>query len=131
MSREIKNKLFSSILNTQYPHLSLFVVSIRTWSFYRVKFLKIPVPRATFLRVFLSSMYSIGLSQPLSVKKIPFVTQISGQPLGALLSLSAGALIYVGATHLLPEAEDDQKKYSILALAAGVMAAVVIVALKP
>ena len=76
-------------------------------------------------------MYSIGLSQPLSVKKIPFVTQISGQPLGALLSLSAGALIYVGATHLLPEAEDDQKKYSILALAAGVMAAVVIVALKP
>lgn len=61
----------------------------------------------------------------------PFIYRISDQALGALLSLSAGALIYVGATHLLPEAEDDRKKYSILALAAGVCAAVLIVASKP
>ncbi|MFO7912013.1 MAG: ZIP family metal transporter [Desulfotignum sp.] len=78
------------------------------------------------------SFLAAALTTPLGMLvSYPFVTQISGQPLGALLSLSAGALIYVGATHLLPEAEDDQKKYSILALTAGVMAAVVIVALKP
>jgi hypothetical protein len=42
MSSEIKNKLFSSqlnthnsILNTQYSQLSLLVVSIRTWGLYR------------------------------------------------------------------------------------------------
>jgi len=77
------------------------------------------------------SFLAAALTTPLGMLvSYPFVSQISGQPLGALLSLSAGALIYVGATHLLPEAEDDQKKYSILALAAGVMAAVLIVAFK-
>jgi zinc transporter ZupT len=47
--------------------------------------------------------------------------------LGALLSLSAGALIYVGATHLLPQAEQENKKYSLVALAGGVLVAVAIV----
>jgi ZIP family zinc transporter len=47
-----------------------------------------------------------------------------------LLSLSAGALVYVGATHLLPRAEQEKKKYSLVALAGGVLVAVVIVASK-
>ncbi len=34
MSSEIKNKLFSSQLNTHNSQLSLFVVSIKTWRFY-------------------------------------------------------------------------------------------------
>jgi zinc transporter ZupT len=44
-----------------------------------------------------------------------------------LLAISAGALVYVGASHLLPEVERENKRYSILALAAGVLVAVVII----
>jgi len=43
------------------------------------------------------------------------------------LAFSAGALVYVGATHLLPQAETEHKKYSLFALGAGVLVALVIV----
>jgi len=57
----------------------------------------------------------------------PFISRIDKPLLGALLAFSAGALIYVGATHLLPQAEKEQKKYSLFALLAGILVAVVIV----
>lgn len=57
----------------------------------------------------------------------PMVTAIDQPALGLLLSLSAGALVYVGATHLLPRAEQERKRYSLVALAGGVVVAVVIV----
>jgi zinc and cadmium transporter len=57
----------------------------------------------------------------------PLVSQIGRPLLGSLLSLSAGALIYVGATHLLPRAEQEHKRFSLVALAGGVLVAVVIV----
>ena len=57
----------------------------------------------------------------------PFIRQIEPTTLGGLLSLSAGALIYVGATHLLPRAEQENKKFSLVALAGGVLVAVIIV----
>ncbi len=57
----------------------------------------------------------------------PIISKIDQSTLGALLSLSAGALVYVGATHLLPRAEQEQKKFSLVALAGGVLVAVVIV----
>ncbi len=57
----------------------------------------------------------------------PFIKNLTDPILGILLSLSAGALIYVGATHLLPEVEKENKKYSLLALAAGIMVAFVII----
>ncbi len=60
----------------------------------------------------------------------PMITAIDDHMLGALLSLSAGALVYVGATHLLPRAEQENKKYSLVALAGGVLVALVIVASK-
>jgi zinc transporter ZupT len=44
-----------------------------------------------------------------------------------LLAISAGALVYVGASHLLPEVERENKRYSILALATGVLVAIVII----
>jgi len=50
----------------------------------------------------------------------PFVSQLAGPPLGNLLALSAGALIYVGASHLLPEADRDRKRYNLLAFLGGV-----------
>ncbi len=60
----------------------------------------------------------------------PFISAIERQTLGALLALSAGALIYVGATHLLPKAEQEHRKFSFVALAGGVLVAVIIVASK-
>jgi zinc transporter ZupT len=60
----------------------------------------------------------------------PIIREIESETLGALLSLSAGALVYVGATHLLPRAEQEKKKYSLVALAGGVLVAVIIVASK-
>jgi len=60
----------------------------------------------------------------------PLVSTIDRQTLGALLSLSAGALVYVGATHLLPRAEQERRRFSLVALAGGVLVAVIIVASK-
>lgn len=57
----------------------------------------------------------------------PFISAIQQEMLGALLSLSAGALLYVGATHLLPKADQEHKKYSLVALAGGVLVAMIIV----
>jgi hypothetical protein len=45
----------------------------------------------------------------------------------SLLALSSGALVYVGATHLLPQAEKEQRRYSLCALGAGILVAVIIV----
>jgi zinc transporter ZupT len=60
----------------------------------------------------------------------PMVSAIDQPTLGRLLSVSAGALVYVGATHLLPRAEQEHGRYSLVALAGGILVAVVIVASK-
>jgi zinc and cadmium transporter len=57
----------------------------------------------------------------------PVISQIDRHTLGSLLSLSAGALVYVGATHLLPRAEQEHKRFSLVALAGGVLVAVIMV----
>jgi zinc transporter ZupT len=43
------------------------------------------------------------------------------------LAISAGALVYVGSTHLLPKAEQEHKKFSLVVLGAGVLVAFIIV----
>ena len=69
-----------------------------------------------------------SLTTPLGMLvSYPFISQIDKPMLGILLSLSAGALIYVGATHLLPQAEKEHRKYSLFALGAGILVAVIIV----
>lgn len=73
-----------------------------------------------FLAAALTTPFGTLVSQP-------FISHIGSQFLGALLALSAGALIYVGATHLLPQAEKEQKRYSLLAFMSGVAVAVIIV----
>jgi ZIP family zinc transporter len=60
----------------------------------------------------------------------PFIRDIDSEMLGRLLALSAGALVYVGATHLLPRAEQEQKRYSLVALAGGILVALVVVTSK-
>jgi len=80
--------------------------------------------RTALLLSFLAAAVSTPLGMLVSY---PFISQIDQPLLGALLSMSAGALVYVGATHLLPQAEKEAKKYSLVALAGGVLVAVAIV----
>lgn len=80
-------------------------------------------------KALLFSLLAAALSTPLGMLvSYPLLAHIGPDVLGALLSFSAGALVYVGATHLLPQAEQETKRYSLVALAGGILVAVVIVA---
>lgn len=69
-----------------------------------------------------------GLTTPLGMLiSYPIISKIDQRTLGALLAISAGALVYVGATHLLPKAEQEPKKFSLVVLGAGVLVAFIIV----
>ncbi len=79
--------------------------------------------RAMFL-----AFLAVALTTPLGMLvSYPLVSSIGRETLGALLALSAGALVYVGATHLLPRAEQERRRFSLVALAGGVLVAVIIV----
>jgi ZIP family zinc transporter/zinc and cadmium transporter len=80
--------------------------------------------RRSLLLAFLAASISTPLGMLVSC---PYIGRIDKPLLGALLSLSAGALVYVGATHLLPQAEKEHRKYSLLALGGGILVAVIIV----
>jgi ZIP family zinc transporter len=60
----------------------------------------------------------------------PLIRDIDDELLGLLLALSSGAMVYVGATHLLPRAEQEHKRFSLAALAGGILVALVVVASK-
>ena len=69
-----------------------------------------------------------ALSTPLgTLVSYPFINTIKQSTLGILLAISAGALVYVGASHLLPAVERENRRYSFLAMAAGVLVAVLII----
>ncbi len=74
------------------------------------------------------AFFAASLSTPLGMLvSYPYLSRIDRPLLGTLLSVSAGAIVYVGATHLLPQAEKEHQKYSLFALAAGIIVAVIIV----
>jgi zinc transporter ZupT len=79
-----------------------------------------------------STLYAFlaaALSTPLgALAAYPFVHQIDQPGLGALLALASGALVYVGATHLLPEVAEQNERYAVLTLAAGVLVGVFVIA---
>jgi ZIP family zinc transporter len=79
----------------------------------------------------LSAFLSAASTTPLGMLvSYQVVGAIDRNNLGALLSVSAGTLVYVGATHLLPRTEQERRKFSLVALAGGVMVAVIILAHK-
>ena len=80
--------------------------------------------RKSMLYAFLAAALSTPLGTLLS---FPFIEQIDRSLLGGLLAASAGALIYVGASHLLPAVERENKRYTILTLIAGILIALTIV----
>ncbi len=76
----------------------------------------------------LFAFLAAALSTPIgTLISFPFIQSISTSSLGMLLAVSAGALVYVGATHLLPAVEKEAKKYTVLSLMAGIAIAVLIV----
>lgn len=80
--------------------------------------------RRSFVLAFLAAAVTTPLGTLVSY---PFIRQVDAPLLGSLLALSAGALIYVGATHLLPRAEAEPRRFSLVALAGGVVVALGIV----
>lgn len=79
-------------------------------------------------RSVLVAVVAAGLSTPLGMLvSFPVVNSISEQVLGALLALSGGALVYVAASHLLPQAEREKRRYSLIAFAIGILVAVFVV----
>ncbi len=84
-------------------------------------------PRRSMVMAFFAAAATTPLGM---LASYPLVRSIDDATLGLLLSLSAGTLVYVGATHLLPRAEQERRKYSLVALAGGVMVAMIVVATK-
>lgn len=79
-------------------------------------------------RSFVLAFLAAALTTPVgTLVSYPFVSRIDPPLLGLLLALSAGALVYVGATHLLPRAEREPRRFSLVALAAGVFVAIGII----
>jgi zinc transporter ZupT len=79
-------------------------------------------------RSFVMAFLSAGLTTPLgTLTSYVFISQISRPALGLLLAFSAGTLIYVGATHLLPRAEREPRRFSLVAVATGVIVALGII----
>ncbi len=62
-----------------------------------------------------------GLTTPIGAfVAYPFVSGISEPSLGLALGFVAGVLVYVSASHLLPEANENPKKHSNIAFLAGI-----------
>jgi zinc transporter ZupT len=80
--------------------------------------------RAAFLLAFFATALTTPLGMTLSY---PFISRLDAPVLGSLLALSGGALLYVGASHLLPWAEHERRSYGFAAFAAGVAIAIGIV----
>ncbi len=80
--------------------------------------------RKSLLLTFLAAALTTPMGMLVSY---PLISKINDSTLGALLSISGGTLIYVGATHLLPRAEQEHKKFSLIAFGVGVFVAIVIV----
>jgi zinc and cadmium transporter len=69
-----------------------------------------------------------GLTTPLGAfAAYPLVNRLSPSSLGLMLGFVAGVLVYVSASHLLPEARGEEKLHSSLAFLTGVGLAVFIV----
>ena len=78
-----------------------------------------------------STLYAFlaaAISTPLgTLVSFPFIHRIGQSSLGALLALSAGALVYVGASHLLPAVERENRRYTLISLISGILIALIVV----
>lgn len=78
----------------------------------------------------LAAFAAAGLTTPVGmVLSYSLISEMSEAVRGALLAASSGALLYVGATHLLPEARFTEKRLELPTFAAGAALAAGIVLL--
>lgn len=76
----------------------------------------------------LYAFLTAGLTTPLGAFIFyPFVNRLNSSTLGLTLGFVSGVLIYISASHLLPEARKYEKEHSALAFLAGVALALFIV----
>jgi zinc transporter ZupT len=76
------------------------------------------------------AFFATALTTPLgTVLSYPLLQTIDRAFLGKLLAVAGGALLYVGATHLLPQVERKQQRYTFLTLALGIVIAILILLL--
>lgn len=69
-----------------------------------------------------------GLTTPLGAfVAYPLVSRLNDSHLGLMLGFVSGVLIYISASHLLPEARGEEKKHSSVAFLGGVTLALFIV----
>lgn len=81
--------------------------------------------------VHIYALFIASLTTPLGAFiAYPFVSKLNQSALGLAIGFSAGAVMYVGASHLLPEATERGKQHSLIAFAAGVLVATLIVITK-
>ncbi len=74
------------------------------------------------------ALIAAAFSTPLgTLISYPFIHRIDRGILGLMLALSAGALLYVGATHLLPAVDNEGRGCTLFSLFAGILVAVLIV----
>jgi len=93
-----------------------------------VTFLLLERAGFTRKRSALYAFLAAALSTPFgTLVSFPFISKIDRPVLGLLLAVSAGALVYVGASHLLPAVEKENKRYTLISLGVGILIAVVIV----
>lgn len=72
-----------------------------------------------------------GLTTPIGAFiAFPVVSQLSSQYLGLALGFVVGVLIYISASHLLPEVRQNEPKHSYIALLAGMTVSAVMLILK-
>lgn len=75
-------------------------------------------------RALVLALVSAAATTPLgALLSYGWISKIGKPLLGNLMAVSAGALFYVGATHLLPMAEREPRKYSLIVLGAGIATA--------
>jgi zinc transporter ZupT len=93
-----------------------------------VTFLLLERAGFTRKRSALYAFLAAAISTPLgTLVSFPFISKIDRSSLGILLAVSAGSLVYVGASHLLPAVEKENRRYTLISLGAGILIAVLIV----
>jgi zinc and cadmium transporter len=77
------------------------------------------------------SLIAAAFSTPLgTLVSYPFINTIDETNLSLMLAFSAGALLYVGATHLIPAIQKENRKFTLISMALGILTAVLIVLTK-
>ena len=93
-----------------------------------VTFLLLERAGFTRKRSALYAFLAAAISTPFgTLVSFPFISKIDRSSLGILLAVSAGSLVYVGASHLLPAVEKENRRYTLISLGAGILIAVLIV----